>query len=150
MHETLSTDVQVIQSDPSPAAFAGCLHQNVVVAGGSALALAWAFALMPVAANVTLVHEDDRFAGPPAAVEALRAAHASMQLRLIEGTIERLVEANGRLRAVHVRAARSRVLVCASRVFACRDVRLPSAATGAAPPSTRRGSSPFTLELARL
>ena len=139
--ETLSTDVLTIGrgsgAEVVPSCSALWRDRRIVVAGGNAQAIAWTLGLLPVAGDVTLVHDNPHFDAAPSDVDAVAAAHASMQIRLVEGAIRRLVEVRGRLRAVHVVTRRGEVVLRADRLVACGPLLPPTDLAATAGPPVR-------------
>jgi thioredoxin reductase (NADPH) len=85
---------------------AAALHgKHLVVFGGGDSALDWATDLAPKAASLTLVHRRAEFRGAHATVVRMRELEAAGRLRFIEGVATAIEQADGRIKAVTVKAA---------------------------------------------
>ncbi|HTY50942.1 MAG TPA: NAD(P)/FAD-dependent oxidoreductase [Steroidobacteraceae bacterium] len=83
------------------AQFAG---QDLVILGGGDSALDWTLELVEKANSVVLIHRRAEFRAAPASVERMLALREQGRLDFIEGTVQSVVEAEGRLSGVRVTA----------------------------------------------
>jgi thioredoxin reductase (NADPH) len=94
--------------------------QDVLVAGGGDSALDWALEFCGKARTLTLVHRRAEFRAAPASVARMKELAAAGRLRYLEGTIQSLVEEDGRVAgAVIVGRDKSTTAVRCTQVLAC-------------------------------
>ena len=79
--------------------------QRLVIFGGGDSALDWTNEFAVTAPSLTLVHRRQEFRAAPASVARMRELEAAGRLRFIEGLADSLVESDGRLVGVRVKAA---------------------------------------------
>ncbi|MEX0734889.1 MAG: NAD(P)/FAD-dependent oxidoreductase [Steroidobacteraceae bacterium] len=76
--------------------------KDLLIAGGGDSALDWALEFCGKARSVTLVHRRAEFRAQPASVARMKELAAAGRLHYFEGTIQSLLEENGRLRGVTI------------------------------------------------